>query len=579
MNKLFSKLICALFLILAFPQIGEAAFTANKLYNNQTTGSNVNTWGIVLNSNFSTIDLNLGGTLTLSVAGSSNVNISTSQAQNLIYDFTGALTGNINVIFPAQGGLYYISNKTSGAFSLTIQAGSSVTGVSVPQGGSIYVVVDNSTSPPTLSAPNYAFAGANSNITSILGLTTPLSIAQGGTTIYSGTFATGTANALTLPTLSPNNFTLTPGSIVIAAAGSTNTGSATLSANGTTATLIVAQTSSGLSALSGGEMIAAQVYMWYYDGVFFELLNASQNANITSFSLNTIGAVQGDILYRGASSWLAIAPGTSGQFFQTQGASANPQWATVSTPVAYNSMAGNIISSISGNHTTASLSVGSGQASNSANSAYITSAGYSWAASNGNAINGTDAASSTLANSTTYHVFLCSGGSGTGTFVSSSLTPTFPAGYTTSSRRIGSFVTDSSGNPIPYKSIEASGGGTINYLTTQTLDVNVSNLGSSRTLYTLNVPSGINVQPIIRADYPGASFILFTSGDETDVAPNANPQFVAAPGSEGNDMPNSGSMWTGMLTTNTSGQIGARSNTTGQSLQIVTRGWIDFRRN
>jgi hypothetical protein len=37
-------------------------------------------------------------------------------------------------------------------------------------------------------------------------------------------------------------------------------------------------------------------------------------------------AVQGDILYRGASTWAVLAPGTSGQFLQTQGAGANPQW-------------------------------------------------------------------------------------------------------------------------------------------------------------------------------------------------------------------------------------------------------------
>ena len=47
--------------------------------------------------------------------------------------------------------------------------------------------------------------------------------------------------------------------------------------------------------------------------------------------LDFIGsAAQGDILYRGASTWARLAAGTSGQFLQTQGASANPQWATPS---------------------------------------------------------------------------------------------------------------------------------------------------------------------------------------------------------------------------------------------------------
>ena len=46
---------------------------------------------------------------------------------------------------------------------------------------------------------------------------------------------------------------------------------------------------------------------------------------------NAIGSAsaQGTILYRGASSWSALAPGTSGQLLQTGGASANPSWKTV----------------------------------------------------------------------------------------------------------------------------------------------------------------------------------------------------------------------------------------------------------
>ena len=41
-------------------------------------------------------------------------------------------------------------------------------------------------------------------------------------------------------------------------------------------------------------------------------------------------ATQGDLLYRGASTWTRLGAGTSGQYLQTQGTGANPQWATVS---------------------------------------------------------------------------------------------------------------------------------------------------------------------------------------------------------------------------------------------------------
>ena len=41
-----------------------------------------------------------------------------------------------------------------------------------------------------------------------------------------------------------------------------------------------------------------------------------------------IGSTQGQVLYRDGTQWVALPPGTSGQFLQTGGAGANPSWAT-----------------------------------------------------------------------------------------------------------------------------------------------------------------------------------------------------------------------------------------------------------
>jgi hypothetical protein len=41
-------------------------------------------------------------------------------------------------------------------------------------------------------------------------------------------------------------------------------------------------------------------------------------------------AAQGDILYRGASTWTRLAAGTNGHYLQTKGSGANPEWAAVS---------------------------------------------------------------------------------------------------------------------------------------------------------------------------------------------------------------------------------------------------------
>ena len=58
----------------------------------------------------------------------------------------------------------------------------------------------------------------------------------------------------------------------------------------------------------------------------------------------------GDVLYRGASSWSRLAPGTSGQFLQTQGVGSSPQWATPS--IAGSALTG---SSLAAGITTSSL--------------------------------------------------------------------------------------------------------------------------------------------------------------------------------------------------------------------------------
>lgn len=43
-----------------------------------------------------------------------------------------------------------------------------------------------------------------------------------------------------------------------------------------------------------------------------------------------IGSTQGDILYRGASAWSVLAPGSSGKLLQSGGPAANPSWVTAS---------------------------------------------------------------------------------------------------------------------------------------------------------------------------------------------------------------------------------------------------------
>jgi hypothetical protein len=85
------------------------------------------------------------GRLSLSVVGSANVLLTEAQAENGVLEFTGALTGSINVSIPdaiaASGTDWLVYNNTSGAFTLTIKPVSG-SGVVVEQGRKAEVYVE-----------------------------------------------------------------------------------------------------------------------------------------------------------------------------------------------------------------------------------------------------------------------------------------------------------------------------------------------------------------------------------------------------------------------------------------------------
>ena len=123
-----------------------SSFTTNKNLELQATGDNTNAWGTHLNNNvFTFLDTMLGGVLSISVAGNTDVTLSSGQGQNIAHKLTGALTGNINYIFPAAtaAGPFIIDNQTTGAFTVTVKtAAGGSTGVIAPQGRRSYLYND-----------------------------------------------------------------------------------------------------------------------------------------------------------------------------------------------------------------------------------------------------------------------------------------------------------------------------------------------------------------------------------------------------------------------------------------------------
>lgn len=333
-----------------------------------------------------------------------------------------------------------------------------------------------------------------------------------------------------------------------------------------------------LTALGGVGLGSANVYTSSNDFTGGSALVTTQGAGDSSTKAASTAFVNGTAL--------TLANGTTAVTQSQSDNSTKPattayvDTAVGNFTVAFNSIAGFLPSSIAGTSTTGSLSISAGQAADNTNVTYISkSTGTSWAVSNGNAINGYQGGT-TLPNSSTIHFYACRGGSGTGTFASTSLTPTIPAGYSNYYRRIFSLKTTGAGALIPGTALEIAGGAQLFYLTTQVLDADVSNQGATAILYTLSLPTGVKFQPLVRisGNQGGGGVIIVTSGDETDVAPATGG--IPPSAAPGDDLfGSSGNIQISpFLTTNTSAQIRARANTAGLLFNVVTRGWVDYRR-
>lgn len=159
-----------------------------------------------------------------------------------------------------------------------------------------------------------AASGANTDITALLGLTTPISPTVGGANVFLGGTSAGTANAQTVATTTPTGFALSVGYTVVFVAGATNTTAMTLLVNaqtvastttpacstGTCPPALYRQSPSGPIPMTGGEVQAGQIIVVQWDGTQFEMIsNGPQyggfgpqvtTASTTTLNLGVIGS-------------------------------------------------------------------------------------------------------------------------------------------------------------------------------------------------------------------------------------------------------------------------------------------------
>jgi hypothetical protein len=197
--------------------------------------------------------------------------------------------------------------STSGVPSATQPAFSdisgSVTSGQLPTSGN-NTIISNISGGTTNPTPN--------TLTAVIDATTGST--QGQVLYRSGTVWTALSPGTSGQVLTTNGAAANPswtavggtGTVTNVATGSGLTGGPIT----TTGTIALASISSGnvLGNVSGG--------------------SAAPSATTPTQVLDVIGSTQGQILYRGASVWSALSPGTSGQFLQTTGAGSTPQWAS-----------------------------------------------------------------------------------------------------------------------------------------------------------------------------------------------------------------------------------------------------------
>lgn len=122
---------------------------------------------------------------------------------------------------------------------------------------------------------NAATAGANSDITSLNGITTPIPHTAGGTATYIGGTSGGSANAQTLSATVPT-FVLQAGTIVTFIAGASNTGPLQVNIASTGLKNVYRHSQLGATMSVGAEILAGEQVVLQYDGAEYQCMSCAK---------------------------------------------------------------------------------------------------------------------------------------------------------------------------------------------------------------------------------------------------------------------------------------------------------------
>ena len=370
-----------------------------------------------------------------------------------------------------------------------------------------------------------------------------------------------------------------------------NTGAATLNVNSLGAKDIRKQENASLAAAIAGDIRANQMVTVVYDGTLFVMLSPLGNAAVYSSRqvLTASGLSGGGDLSADRTVALDVnaltedtAPDATSDFLLEYDASASSHKKVkisrvAALPRSYLAgfgIANNATDAVNDLDVTAGEARDDGDANDLSSSATIikqidvTFAEYTTPSTPSG---GRDSADN-LTGAKWFNVYMVGGaGKNAQPFFATSASPTLPTGFTFK-RRIGSVRW--SGTAI----VAFVQAGVEFIWKDPPLDVDVTNLGTTTTLYTLTVPIGARVRARLNALASfgtGAAYVYLNTPDADDeatsatTAPLGNIYMVVGGGGA-----NMGSFF---ILTDTSAQIQAVASQASSTLKVATLGWIDRR--
>jgi hypothetical protein len=120
--------------------------TGNKFLAQPLRGSDVGVWDTPVNGNFGIIDNSFGGLTTIALTNSP-VTLSSGQYQCAFIRFTGAITANVAITFPAVGSFYTIINDCTNSSNFILTALTTTVGtrqIGLPPGSMTQIMTDGS---------------------------------------------------------------------------------------------------------------------------------------------------------------------------------------------------------------------------------------------------------------------------------------------------------------------------------------------------------------------------------------------------------------------------------------------------